>query len=83
MVRVSKVASDSATAWRIRDALAMHPLLGGATAHIHVTADYGSITLDGWVMDEDLNALAVRLALRAAGGRPVQPRLQSRQCSLR
>ncbi len=79
MVRVSSIASDQVTAWRVRDALAMHPLLGGATAQICVTASYESIILEGWTLDEGLQKLAVKLALRAAGHHCVQPRMHTNQ----
>ncbi|GIV79434.1 BON domain-containing protein [Litorilinea aerophila] len=76
MVRVGHGASDLATAWRVRDALAAHPLLGGATAQIQIVASRDSITLEGWAVDERVRALAVQLALRAAGRRPVYPHLR-------
>jgi osmotically-inducible protein OsmY len=77
MVKVHLTTTDLVTAWRVRDALAAHPLLGGATAQISVTAHGQGIVLDGWVIDEGTIALAVRLASRAAGQRCVQPRLHT------
>jgi len=78
MVRVSRSASDPITAWRVRDALAAHPLLGGATAQISVMASYETVILEGWTRDEKLQQVATRLALRAAGRRPVQTHLRIR-----
>lgn len=75
MVRVHVTTTDLVTAWRVRDALAAHPLLGGATAQIHVIATTQGIVLDGWALNEQTVQLAVRLACRAAGQRAVQPRL--------
>lgn len=81
MVRVSTGTSDRVTAWRIRDALAMHPLLGGSTAQIQVSATYERVVLEGWTLDEELTQLAIRLALQAAGRRSVQPNLiHKRHC---
>jgi hypothetical protein len=80
MVRVSGVASDPITAWRVRDALAKHPLLGGATAQIQIIASHKEIILEGWTLDEDVSRLAIRLALRAAGHHTVQPRLRAQRC---
>ena len=76
MVRVSLGASDPITAWRVRDALAVHPLLGGATAQINIVASHELVILEGWAMDEALQTVALRLALRAAGRRSVQTRLR-------
>jgi hypothetical protein len=77
MVRVSNRATDPAIAWRVRDALATHPLLSGAaTAQIHIYACHDSIVLEGWTMDEPLRQMAIRLALRAAGRRPVRQMLR-------
>lgn len=76
MVRVSLGASDPITAWRVRDALATHPLLGGATAQISIVASHDLVVLEGWTLDEALQTVALRLALRAAGRRPVQARLR-------
>jgi hypothetical protein len=83
MVRVSRIASDQATAWRIRDALAIHPLLGGATAQINIIANYEAVILEGWTIDEELIGLAIRLALPAAGHRTVQPQLRVQRYSRR
>jgi delta 1-pyrroline-5-carboxylate dehydrogenase len=77
MVKVHVTTTDPVTAWRVRDALAAHPLLGGATAQIHVIATTQGILLDGWALDEQTVQLAVRLACRAAGQRAVQPRLHT------
>ena len=77
MVKVHHHTTDRVTAWRVRDALAAHPLLGGATAQIQIIASYEGVILDGWVLDEKIVQLAVRLARRAAGKRCIQPRLQT------
>jgi len=79
MVRVEINASDPDTAWRVRDALATHPLLGGATAQITVVAGHHCVMLEGWTVDDQVKQLASRLARRAAGRCAVQLRLQSRQ----
>ena len=39
MVRVSNRATDAAIAWRVRDALATHPLLGGAATALNAAAN--------------------------------------------
>jgi osmotically-inducible protein OsmY len=75
MVQIEANPRDPAAAWRVRDALAAHPLLGGATAQIEICANRETIILEGWVLDETVRALAVRLAQRAAGRRTVQNRL--------
>jgi len=75
MVHIEANPRDPAAAWRVRDALAAHPLLGGATAHIKIRAGRDVIILEGWAIDEAVRALAVRLAQRAAGRRTVQVRL--------
>jgi hypothetical protein len=75
MVKVHITTTDLCAAWRVRDALAAHPLLGGATAQISVIAQSQRIILDGWAIDDEVIALAVRLARRAAGQRAVQPRI--------
>jgi hypothetical protein len=80
MVRVSQGAADRVTAWRVRDALAVHPLLGGATAQIDILADFDVVTLQGWTLDDQVQQVALRLARRAAGVRPVQVHLQIRRC---
>ena len=79
MVRVAINAADPDTAWRVRDALASHPLLGGATAQITVIASQHCVVLEGWTVDEEVRQLAIRLARRAAGHCVVQLRLNSRQ----
>jgi hypothetical protein len=80
MVRVALNLADPAIAWRVRDALASHPLLGGATAQITVTACHHGLILEGWTVDERVTQLAIRLARRAAGHCPIQIELRSRQC---
>jgi hypothetical protein len=80
MVRVELNAAAPAIAWRVRDALASHPLLGGATAQITVVASTYGVILEGWTVDEQVSQLAIRLAHRAAGHCPVQVRIQSRHC---
>jgi hypothetical protein len=79
MVRVAINAADPGTAWRVRDALATHPLLGGATAQITVIASHHCVVLEGWTVDDEVKQLAIRLARRAAGRCVVQMRLHSRQ----
>jgi hypothetical protein len=79
MVKVSKFLTDPVTAWRIRDALATHPLLGGALAQIQVNACYETVILEGWAFDEEVRQLALRLAMRAAGRRAVEMRLHLRR----
>jgi hypothetical protein len=79
MVKVHITTTDPVAAWRVRDALAAHPLLGGATAQISVIAHLQGIILDGWAHDEHAVQLAIRLARRAAGQRVVQPRLCTRR----
>jgi hypothetical protein len=77
MVRVAVNAADLNTAWRVRDALASHPLLGGATAQITVVAGPHCVLLEGWTVDDQVKQLAIRLARRAAGKCVVQMRLES------
>jgi hypothetical protein len=77
MVRVAISAADPDTAWRVRDALASHPLLGGATAQITVIACHHYVELEGWTVDEQVKQLALRLARRAAGRCVVQLRLHN------
>jgi osmotically-inducible protein OsmY len=79
MIRVSSSTSDQATAWRVRDAMARHPLLGGAIVQIYIHACRDGIVLDGWVLDDGLLQLAIRIARQAAGSRPVAQRLHVRQ----
>ena len=80
MVKVHHYTTDRVVAWRVRDALAAHPLLGGATAQIQIIASYEGVILDGWVLDEQIVQLAVRLARRAAGKRCIQAHLQTPSC---
>ncbi len=79
MVRVNGMTTDKATAWRIRDELAAHPLLGGATAQISVSAGADGVVLTGWTSDEALLEIAARLAARAAGRRPIHFQVQPRR----
>lgn len=76
MVKVDHNTTDQIVAWRVRDTLAAHPLLGGATAQIHIIAGYEEVILVGWAVDEAVIQLAVRLTRRVAGKRTVQPELQ-------
>lgn len=78
MIRVAINTTDRDTAWRVRDALASHPLLGGATAQITVVAHHNCVMLEGWTVDDQVKQLAIRLARRAAGRCAVQMRLSSR-----
>ena len=80
MVRVAAHTSDYSTAWRIRDSLAAHPLLGGGAANIRVTADHSGVVLEGWAMDNAVYDLALRMALRAAGRRAVSTQLTVQGC---
>jgi osmotically-inducible protein OsmY len=80
MVRVDSTTTDRITAWRIRDALASHPTLGGGTADICVVADYSSVVLQGWAMDSKVHDLAMKMATRAAGRRTVSMQLAIRNC---
>jgi osmotically-inducible protein OsmY len=82
MVRVEINAANPNMAWRVRDALASHPLLGGATAQITVVANHNGVILEGWTVDDQIKQLAIRLARRAAGRCTVHMRLHSRQCQL-
>jgi osmotically-inducible protein OsmY len=79
MVRVICNAANPDTAWRVRDALASHPLLGGATAQITVVAKHHCVLLEGWTVDDQVKQLAIRLAQRAAGRSPLQLCIHSRQ----
>lgn len=79
MIQVSSGSGDTALAWRVRDALARHPLLGGATTDITIEVSSQIITLEGWVLDEGLSDLAQRLASRAAGRHPIRLRLLIRR----
>jgi hypothetical protein len=67
-------------AWRVRDALARHPLLGGSTANITVVASREAILLQGWVLDDGVHRLAVQIAARTAGPHVVQPQLSTGHC---
>lgn len=75
MIRVAATTTDKHTAWRVRDALARHPLLGGGVTHIEIEAGQEQITLMGWVLDEGLCQLARKIAQREAGRRSVLIRL--------
>ena len=82
MVRVDLMATDKITAWRIRDAMANHPLLGGCTAQISIDAGREYVTLSGWASDQGLSEIAGRLAQNAAGRRLVSIDLRvGVQCS--
>ncbi len=76
MVKVHHQTTDEIVAWRVRDTLAAHPLLGGATAQIHIIAGYEEVLLIGWAVDEAVIQLALRLTRRVAGKRSVQGELQ-------
>ena len=78
MVRVDQNTTDPTTAWRVRDALACHPLLGGATAQITIIATLQGVRLEGWTVDDEVLRLAQCLARRAAGRRFVEISVQSR-----
>lgn len=75
MIHVHQTTTDVITAWRVRDALAEHPLLAGCTAQISVIASNQGVILDGWTVDLHMVEVAVRLARRAAGHRIVCPKL--------
>ncbi len=75
MVTVDQHTTDQIVGWRVRDALAAHPLLGGATAQIHIIAGYECIVLSGWALDEGVIQLAERMTRRVAGKRSVQANL--------
>lgn len=77
MVRVSKSTTDITTAWRIRDTMAAHPLLGGATAQIEVLARHDCVIIEGWTLDEGLIETAGRLARRVAGKRTVDNQIRA------
>ncbi len=80
MVRIEPTTIDRVTAWRIRDALASHPTLGGGAADICVIADHSQVVLEGWTMDSKVHDLAIKLANRAAGRRTVSSHLAIRNC---
>ena len=82
MVKVDCQTTDQIVAWRVRDALAAHPLLGGATAQIHIIGGYDEIILEGWAADEQVIHLATQLTRRAAGRRTVAPRLKLNRKSI-
>ncbi len=77
MVRVHATATDQCTAWRVRDALAAHPLLAGASAQIYIMAGHDGGVLEGWARDERIVQLAMRLAYRTVGRRSLQSRLHT------
>lgn len=77
MVKVHLTTTDPITAWRIRDVLACHPLLGSAGAHIQVEANHETIVLRGWAVDAQLLGIAQRLAQGSAGRRAVQLQLET------
>lgn len=79
MIQVSSSSREMAIAWRVRDALARHPLLGGATADIQIEMCSHVVVLEGWVLDEGLSDLVHRLASRAAGQRPIRTSLRVRR----
>jgi delta 1-pyrroline-5-carboxylate dehydrogenase len=81
MVKVHAHTTDRVVAWRVRDALAAHPLLGGATAQIQVIGSHEGVVLEGWVLDERVVQLALRLAYKAAGKRCIQLRLHTHSMS--
>lgn len=80
MVRVAAATPDQITAWRIRDSLASHPVLGGGTANIRVLADYNHVVLEGWAMDATVHDLALKIASRSAGRRAVSTRVVVQNC---
>jgi osmotically-inducible protein OsmY len=82
MICVSPSTIDKATAWRVRDAMARHPLLGGAIVQIQINACREVVTLEGWVLDEGLQQLATRIAVRAAGSKPVAEQLRIHRNSI-
>ena len=77
MVRVDATATDQCTAWRVRDALAAHPLLAGASAQIYIRAGHDGVVLEGWARDERIVQVALRLAYRSVGRRSLQSRLHT------
>lgn len=80
MVVVATHTPDQNTAWRIRDTLAAHPLLGGNSANIRVNADRSGVVLEGWTADSGVSDLALRMAVRAAGRRIVATHLTVQNC---
>jgi len=83
MVKVHVTTTHHPAAWRVRDALAAHPLLAGAMAQIDVRACGQGIVLEGWAMDEATVQLAMRIACRAAGQHAVQPQLLAHKLTAR
>ena len=77
MIQVAPTASDLAMAWRVRDLLAQHPLLGGSGTRLTISACRASVVVEGWAADEDLVQHIRRTAHRAAGARPVLFRVQT------
>lgn len=75
MVRVHAMTTDKITAWRIRDALACHPLLGGGTAQIDVEVDHEQVILTGWATDERVLRLVEQLVRGAAGRHAISVQL--------
>ncbi len=80
MVHVAAATSDHVTAWRVRDSLASHPMLGGGTADIRVLADYTHVVLEGWAMDAAVHDLAMKMASRSAGRRAVSTHMTVENC---
>lgn len=78
MVKIDRNTTDPIVGWRVRDALAAHPLLGGHLAEIAIIAGYEGVILDGWIQDEQVKRLAIKLAKRAAGSRSIHTNLQMR-----
>ena len=81
MVTVHAATRDCATAWRVRDMLATHPLLAGTGVAIRVSASPLGILLEGWAQDERTCLLAVQLAQRSAGQRAIQCALQTKRAN--
>jgi hypothetical protein len=71
VVRVDLMTTDKITAWRIRDAMANHPLLGGCTAQISIDASHDYVMLSGWASDEgsvsDCSSAGTERSRTAAG----------------
>ena len=77
MIRVHAETSDKITAWRVRDRLAVHPLLATAAVQIDVLADHECIALIGWAADARLLQLAEQLSRRVAGHRSLSRRIDN------
>ena len=77
MVKVAAGTYDQSTAWRVRDGTGEPSLLGGATACITVFVDADRVVLKGWTLDEYVLQVAMRVAVRSAGRRPVQSHLHA------